>query len=237
MSKFERKYDMTREENVMWAKRMVVDSIWKEANLEGIGVTFPETQEIYDGRTVAGLTITQTKAINNLKHAWEFVLENLGVEIDMRYLRQLNGIIGAEGVVGRAGELRSTEVRIAGIDWRPKLPELETIKQILADIEKIENPIDRALELFCAISRGQWFYDGNKRTAQLAANAVLIDSGNGVLAISQEKRDVFFAALVAFYESGFSGNLKAHLYEHALDGSVPLQKNLNARIKNALEKI
>ena len=69
MSEFQRKYDMSREENTFWTKRMVVDSIWKEANLEGAAVTFPEMQEIYDGKTVAGLTIMQTKAVNNLKYA------------------------------------------------------------------------------------------------------------------------------------------------------------------------
>ena len=97
-----------------------------------------------------------------------------------------NRIVGAEGVVKSAGELRFTELRIAGISWRLELPELEIVKQTLTEIEKIQDPIDKALELFCAISRGQWFYDGNKQTAQLAANAVLIDSGNGVLAILQK---------------------------------------------------
>lgn len=34
------KYNMTREENILYAKRNIVDSIWKSANLEGIPVTF-----------------------------------------------------------------------------------------------------------------------------------------------------------------------------------------------------
>jgi len=54
---FERKYAMTQEENIGLAKRDIADLIYKEANLEGIAVTYPQTQEIYDGRTVAGLTL------------------------------------------------------------------------------------------------------------------------------------------------------------------------------------
>lgn len=66
------KYNMTTEENVLYAKRNIVDSIWKSANLEGIPVTFPETQAIYDGANVGHLRIDEIQAINNLKHAWQF---------------------------------------------------------------------------------------------------------------------------------------------------------------------
>lgn len=66
------KYNMTTEENVLYAKRNMVDSIWKSANLEGISVTFSEAQAIYDGANVGHLRIDEIQAINNLKHAWQF---------------------------------------------------------------------------------------------------------------------------------------------------------------------
>ncbi len=70
-------YRMTREDNVFYAKRNLVDSIWKEVHIEGISVTYPEVQEIVEGRSVAGLTIDEILAINNLKHTWRFVLDSL----------------------------------------------------------------------------------------------------------------------------------------------------------------
>ena len=60
------KFNLTREQNVFVAKRNIVDYIWKSANLEGIGVTYPETQAIYDGGVVNGLTVDKIIAINNL---------------------------------------------------------------------------------------------------------------------------------------------------------------------------
>lgn len=51
------KYYMSTEENVLYAKRNIVDSIWKSANLEGILVTFSEAQAIYDGANVGYLRI------------------------------------------------------------------------------------------------------------------------------------------------------------------------------------
>lgn len=53
------KYNMTREENILYARRNIVDSIWKSANLEGIPVTFLEIQAIYDGTNVGHLRIDE----------------------------------------------------------------------------------------------------------------------------------------------------------------------------------
>ena len=69
----ENKFNLTREQNIFIAKRNIVDYIWKSANLEGIEVTYPETQVIYDGGIVNGLTVDKIIAINNLNNAWEFI--------------------------------------------------------------------------------------------------------------------------------------------------------------------
>ena len=71
----ENKYNLTREQNVFIAKRNIVDYIWKSANLEGISVTYPETQVFYDRGIVNGLSVNEVIAINNLKYAWQFILE------------------------------------------------------------------------------------------------------------------------------------------------------------------
>ena len=49
------KFNMTKEQNIFVAKRNIVDYIYKSANLEGIHVTFSETQAIFDGVGVEGV--------------------------------------------------------------------------------------------------------------------------------------------------------------------------------------
>ena len=71
----ENKFNLTREQNIFIAKRNIVDYIWKSANLEGIEVTYSETQVIYDGGIVNGLTVDKIIAINNLKKEKEKYLE------------------------------------------------------------------------------------------------------------------------------------------------------------------
>ena len=66
------KFNMTREENIFTAKRNIVDYIWKSAKLEGLAVTYPDTEAIYNGMSVSGVKVSEIVAVNNLKHAWQF---------------------------------------------------------------------------------------------------------------------------------------------------------------------
>ena len=64
------KFKLTQEQNIFIAKRNIVDYIYQSANLEGIHVTFPETQAIFDGVGVEGVKVEDIIKINNLKRAW-----------------------------------------------------------------------------------------------------------------------------------------------------------------------
>ncbi|GHU78102.1 hypothetical protein AGMMS49992_27860 [Clostridia bacterium] len=48
------KFNMTREQNVFVAKRNIVDYIYKSARLEGLGVTYPDTETIFNGMSAPG---------------------------------------------------------------------------------------------------------------------------------------------------------------------------------------
>lgn len=53
----EAKFKMTVEQNIFVAKRNIIDYMWKSARLEGIGVTYPDTEAIYNGLTVQGVSV------------------------------------------------------------------------------------------------------------------------------------------------------------------------------------
>ncbi len=86
----ENKFNLTREQNVFAMKRNIVDYIWKSANLEGIDVTYSETQAIYDGGIVNGLTVDKMIAINNLKYSWQFILQKEDMDCDFKVLCHLH---------------------------------------------------------------------------------------------------------------------------------------------------
>ena len=74
--------------------------------------------------------------------------------------------------------------------------------------------------MFCAITRRQWFNDGNKRTALMAANHVLINAGIGVFAISPSLKRDFTNRLLRYYESDDPAPLCAWLRDYAI-GRLP----------------
>lgn len=88
---------MSIEDNIFYAKRNIVDSIWKEANIEGIDITFPATKAVFEGAKIANLTQDQTTVINNLKHGWQFIFDFIDAPIDLSYVRQLSELFNETG--------------------------------------------------------------------------------------------------------------------------------------------
>ena len=215
------KFNLTREQNVFVAKRNIVDYIWKSANLEGIGVTYPETQVIYDGGVVNGLTVDKIITINNLKYSWQFILKNEGIDYDFKALCHLHKLTCDKLVLDRnLGRLRTTPVSIDGTSWKPQFPVESQIKeeleQLLNQPEKSKTEI--AIEVMLWIMRRQMFKGGNKRVGMLFANKIMIDNGCGIITIAQENQQTFFKKLINYYESGDNTDLKQWIYETSIDG-------------------
>lgn len=184
---------------VAMAKRLLVDSIWKSANLEGLGTTFPKTEAILANAP------TNTKAeevlfIVNMKRAWEFLLDNIDADNNIALLREYNKI-ACNTLVYNAGELRNIPVGIGGTSWLPEIPQAGVIIDSLKELEKIHDPVTKALRYFCYVARTQMFTDGNKRVAQLIANKILIQYNVGIFQIPLEHLEKFKTILLSFYET------------------------------------
>lgn len=211
------KFSMSVQENVLWAKRNLIDSIWKSANLEGIAVTYPDTQVICEGMSVAGHTIDEINAVNDLKHAWQYLLDNISEPVTLDFMKTLHRHLG-KFTVANSGSIRWQDVYIGGTDWTPEIPDEKSIVENLKQIQKIENPMDEALEMFLFCARGQFFYDGNKRLSTLMANKVMIENGIGVFSIPIKYHPDFYRMLICFYETGQKTELKDFMYNKCIDG-------------------
>ena len=214
----ENKYNMSQEQNIFLAKRNIIDSLWKSANLEGITITFPETQKIYDGGNVEHLRIDEIVTINNLKHAWQFILSSINENIDFNYISSIHSLVGSN-LVESAGKIRVYEVKMGGTDWIPEIPTKEKIEELLIDVNKIQCDTERIITLMCKLMKMQIFNDGNKRTAMLLANHELIKLGRGIISISEENKVEFGTKLINYYEDETKlEELVNFIYNKCLDG-------------------
>ena len=119
------------------------------------------------------MSVDDIVTVNNIKRAWRFLLDNIDYPVDWQYIREYNRIIG-EGLVRDAGRLREYGVRIGGTGWVPEIPAVESSQERVRGILEESEGEATAMLLFGAVTRGQWFSDGNKRTALMVANHQLI---------------------------------------------------------------
>ena len=201
--------------NIDFAKRHLVDTIYKQAILEGVATTFADTESIIEGGKINNMSSEDVLKIVNLKHAWEFIL-NKNVILsytNFPLLCEINKFV-QEGFYYSVGKIRTVPVSIGGTKWTPELPIESIIKEELEDIfNKKISDIDKAIEILLYIMKKQIFIDGNKRTSIIFANHYLISKGKGIIVIPAELTDEYKDLLINYYEGKDKTKIKRFLKE------------------------
>lgn len=200
--------------NIDLAKRNLVDSIYKQARLEGVLATYADTETIINGGKVENMETSDVLKIVNLKRAWEFILNENVITTVTNYniLRQINGIV-EDGFTYTAGQIRPIPVSITGTSYIPPIPIESLIIENINEIVKSSfNPIDVSIELMLYVMKSQIFVDGNKRTAVIFANHFLISKGYGLIVIPEEHLGEYRKHLIDYYEDK-NDNIKKFLKE------------------------
>ena len=206
------------ERNIDFAKKHLVESIYKQAVLEGIATTFLDTQNIIEGGKINNMTSEDVLKVINLKHAWEFILnKNVVIEkTNFNLLCEINKIV-EQGFYYNAGKLRNVPVSIGGTSWKPEFPIESIIKENLEEITTSDlNDIDKAIEILLYVMKKQIFIDGNKRTAVIFANHYLISKGLGIIVIPAEMVEEYKKLLIDYYEGKDEKKIKKFLKEKCL---------------------
>lgn len=203
------------EQNIDFAKRHLVDTIYKQAILEGVATTFADTESIIQGGKVNNMTSEDILKIVNLKHAWEFILNKNVIlsDTNLALLCEINKMV-QEGFYYTAGKIRNVPVTIGGTTWKPDLPIESMIKEELEEILNNEmDKVDTAIELLLYTMKKQIFIDGNKRTSVIYSNHYLISKGKGIIAIPAELTEEFKDLLIPYYEGKDEKRIKEFIKE------------------------
>ena len=202
--------------NIDLARKNMVESIYKQAKLEGVATTYSDTETIVNGGKVKDMTATDIAKVVNLKHAWEFILSEGVISYPTNYaiLAQINEIV-EEGFSYTAGRIRSVPVTIGGSNYLPPLPYEPQIKEELNEMLSKDNSYNIAIELLLYVMKKQLYLDGNKRTAVIFANHYLISRGMGLIVIPAELVEDFKKLLIEYYEDK-NEDIKEFLYNKCL---------------------
>lgn len=213
----ENKYNLTLEQNTFLAKRNIIDNIYAGARMEEINVTFLQVKKILEGINVPNLKIDEIQCILNLRDAWKYVINNIKEEFNINFICKINELVARNESI-EWGVLRSGNVQITGTEYIPDVPEEEVVKKQIAEILKIKNTTERAIEYMLYGMRSQLFWDGNKRTSMICANKIMIENGNGIIKVPDNKLEEFNTLLSEFYTSNDKVKIKQFIFANCIDG-------------------
>ncbi|MEK7104931.1 MAG: Fic family protein [Patescibacteria group bacterium] len=186
-------------------ERFTIELSWKSSQIEGNTYSLLDTEDLIKNRVEAvGHKKEEVIMILNHKKALDFINENITYfeTVSVKKLEELHRLM-VEDLDVRYN-IRKSPVGITGTNYKPLDNEYqikEAVQKMIDLINDTEHPIMKAFLALSLISYIQPFEDGNKRTARLLANAVLIAHNYCPLSYRSVKESEYKKAILVFYES------------------------------------
>lgn len=220
MKNYADKFHMTPEQSLFLAKKKWDENVYCGMRMESRNITFPQTKTILQGVNVPNVQLDDIQAVLNMRDAWRFLLGSMSEPMTFEYWCKLNEYIARNEAL-EWGKLRTGSVGISGTDYMPPVPSEDQARAELREILTADTSATaKALAAFVWGTRGQFFWDGNKRTSMTLANKILIAAGAGLLTITDRNMEQFNTLLLDYYNTGDSEALTDFLYENTIQGIV-----------------
>lgn len=196
--------DMTENEYRKEMERLGIDLSWKSSQIEGNTYSLLETERLLkESKTAEGKTKEEAVMLLNHKDALRFILDNPDYlqDLSLSHIEDIHSILTKE--LGVDIGIRHRRVGIIGTNYRPLDNEFQ-IREAIYDtcnlINGKENVFEKALLALVLMSYIQAFTDGNKRTARITSNAILIANGYCPLSFRSVDSIDYKKAMLIFYE-------------------------------------
>jgi Fic family protein len=185
-------------------ERLMIELSWKSSQIEGNTYDLLDTEQLLKYNIPApNHTEEETIMLLNHKAAIEYTRENA----DLFNQLATNKIIDIHTLLtqklGISKSIRNRLVRITGTKYTPPDNQFvieEAVENLCASVNTIENVFEKALRALLLISYIQPFEDGNKRTARLTANALLMAANKCPLSYRSISPSEYKKSILLFYE-------------------------------------
>ncbi len=185
-------------------ERLAIDLSWKSSQIEGNTYSLLETERLLkDKETAAGKTKEEAVMLLNHKDALDFIIENTSyiAPLKVSVIEDIHSILIKDLGVDR--NIRTRRVGISGTNYKPLENEFQ-IREALENtcnlINSEENVFAKALLALVLLSYIQAFNDGNKRTARIISNAILISKNYCPISFRTVDSTEYKKAMLLFYE-------------------------------------
>lgn len=185
-------------------ERLAIDLSWKSSQIEGNTYTLLETERLLkEKRTANGKLKDEAVMLLNHKDAIDFIVEHPDYlkKMTVKDIEDIHSILTKE--LGIHRNLRNRRVGITGTNYKPLDNEFqikEAFDGMCRLINKKSNVFEKSLLALVLISYIQGFMDGNKRTARIVSNAILIAENHCPLSFRTVDSIDYKKAMLVFYE-------------------------------------
>ncbi len=199
--------NLSKLSNVLYTKemeRLAIDLSWKSSQIEGNTYSLLETERLLKEKlTAEGKSKDDAVMLLNHKEAIDFILQHPDFlqPLSVNRIEDIHSILIKELGVDR--NIRTGLVRISGTNYTPLDNEFqirEALYEMCRMINKKESVFEKSFLALILLSYIQPFVDGNKRTARIVCNALLIAKNYCPLSFRTVDSLHYKKAMLVFYE-------------------------------------
>jgi len=196
--------EMTQNEYNKEMERLGIDLSWKSSQIEGNTYSLLETERLLrESKTADGKTKDEAIMLLNHKYALRFILDNPDYlqQLTVSHIDDIHSLLIKDLSVDKG--IRRRRVGITGTNYHPLDNEFQIREAMRDTCELINSKCDvfeKALLSLVLLSYIQAFSDGNKRTARITSNAILIANGYCPLSFRSVDSIDYKKAMLIFYE-------------------------------------
>lgn len=184
--------------------RLAIDLSWKSSQIEGNTYSLLETERLLKEKITAdGKEKDEAVMLLNHKEALDFIIKHptYTTPLSIAKIENIHSLLMKE--LGVEKNIRNRRVGISGTNYKPLDNEFQ-IQEALFEMCKLvnhkEKVFEKALLLLVLISYIQPFEDGNKRTARIISNAVLVANKYCPISFRTADSIEYKKAMLLFYE-------------------------------------
>ena len=196
--------EMTAVEYRKEMERLGIDLSWKSSQIEGNTYSLLETERLLkEKQTANGKTKEEAVMLLNHKDALDFILDvpDYLTQLSLPRIEEIHALLVKELGVERS--IRHRRVGITGTNYQPLDNEFQ-IREALKDTCQLINSktdvFEKALLALLLLSYIQAFTDGNKRTARIISNGILIANNYCPISFRSVDSIDYKKAMLMFYE-------------------------------------
>lgn len=185
-------------------ERLGIDLSWKSSQIEGNTYSLLETERLLkEKQTASGKTKEEAVMLLNHKDALDFILDvpDYLKDLTIGRIEEIHAILTKE--LGVERNIRHRRAGITGTNYTPLDNEFQ-IREALEDTVRLingkSNVFEKALLALVLLSYIQAFTDGNKRTARIVSNGILLAYGYCPISFRTVDSVDYKKAMLMFYE-------------------------------------